>query len=58
MCVVNTDYGIGIICRGSQELVYNNNPFYDYNIFDSNRKQHLNLIECSELDNWLNKITT
>jgi hypothetical protein len=58
MCVVNTDYGIGIIRRGSQELVYNNNPFYDYNIFDSNRKQHLNLIECSELDNWLNKITT
>jgi len=55
MCTINSDSGVGIVRRGKQELVYDNNPFYDYNIFDFNRKQHLNLIECSEFSEWLTK---
>lgn len=46
MSVINTDYGVGIIHRGSQ-------PTYpvivdDYNIFEINKKEILNLISIEE----------
>ena len=55
MGVVDTDYGVGIIRRGSQMLAPADNTFYDYNVFDSNRKEYLNLISCDDLQNFLDE---
>ena len=55
VCVVDTDWGCGIVRFGSQELCEFDNPFYEYEIFSENRKRSLNLIGTSELDEWLDK---
>lgn len=55
MCCLDTDYGVGIVRRGSQMLAPADNIFYDYNQFDKNRKEYLNLIQPSELDRWLSE---
>lgn len=46
-CVVDTDFGVGVIKVGEQicTLQYN---FWDWEYFDSNRKQLLNLITWDE----------
>ena len=51
MWCVEDDLGVGIIQRGEQELAPNDNPFYEYDIMDRNRKEHLNLITADEFMN-------
>ena len=52
MCVVDTDYGCGIIRRGKQETSSVREITYDE--FDKNRVQLLNLISAKEFMNRLN----
>jgi hypothetical protein len=49
MCVVDTDYGCGIITRGKQELI-NINEELTYDILNSNRVELLNLITVDEFN--------
>lgn len=51
VCVVDTDYGIGIVKRGKQECCDFDNSYYEYRIFEQNRKEHLNLISIEEFNN-------
>lgn len=55
VCVVNRDWGCAVIRRGLQELCDFDNPFYDFDIFAENRVRHLNLIEPSDLNEWLDR---
>ena len=48
VCTVDTDWGIGIIKRGKQQCCNFNNSFYEYRMFEQNRKEHLNLISIEE----------
>lgn len=48
MWCVEDDLGVGIVQFGEQELAEMNNPFYEYEIFNVNRKEHLNLITSKE----------
>jgi len=57
VCVVDTDWGIGIVKQNESldtKLVENHNPFYEFNIMDANREEDLGLIQIDELDSWLN----
>ena len=57
VCVVDTDWGIGIVEQNESldtKLVENHNPFYEFNIMDANREEDLGLIQIDELDSWLN----
>ena len=47
MCVVNTDYGCGIIQKGEQEVLKINQKV-NYKNFNENRKEWLNLIEVTD----------
>ena len=53
VCVVDCDWGVGIIRRGNQKLSEFNNPYYEYSVFSKNRKEHLNLISPSDVDEWI-----
>ena len=53
MCVLDTDWGVGVIRRGTQVLAPADNTFYDYNMFDANRVEYLNLIDGNDLDLFL-----
>jgi len=58
ICVVDTDWGIGIIRNNpffDTPLIQRHNPFYEFNIMDANREEDLGLIQVDELDNWLVK---
>lgn len=48
MKVVDTDYGVGIIQRGSQELLNEECLQYGYERFDKNRHEVLNLISVNQ----------
>ena len=48
ICTVDTDYGIGIVKRGKQECCSFDNSFYEYRIFEQNKKNHLNLVSIEE----------
>jgi hypothetical protein len=48
VCTVNTDYGIGIVKRGQQKCCDFDNSYYEYRIFEQNRKEHLNLVSIKE----------
>lgn len=49
VCVVDTDWSVGIIRRSENTLkITNDNEFYSYNKFSENRKHYLNLITPSE----------
>lgn len=48
---VDTDWGIGIITRGSQVCCNFDNPFYEFRKFELNKKDYLNLISVDELKN-------
>jgi hypothetical protein len=55
-CVVDTDWGIGIVRKNLNEdtkLVDFSNPFYEYNTMCENRIEDLGLIGINELDNWI-----
>ena len=53
VCVVDEDWGCGIVRRGSQQLCEFDNPYFEYDIFYENRQRHLNLISPQELDSWI-----
>lgn len=53
VCVVDVDWGCGIVRRGSQQLCEFDNPYFDYDIFSERRSRHLNLISPEELDSWI-----
>lgn len=53
VCVVDKDWGCGVVRRGSQELCAFDNPYFDYDVFRNNRARHLNLISSDELSEWL-----
>ena len=48
VCTVDTDFGIGIIKRGQQECCGFDNSYYEYRMFEQNRKEHLNLVSIEE----------
>ena len=45
---IDTDWGVGIIRRGTQVLAPADNPYYSYNKFASNRAVYLNLISTEQ----------
>ena len=47
MCVIDCDWGVGLIKRGSQILCDIHNPYFEYSIFDKHRVKSLNLIHLS-----------
>jgi len=53
VCVVDKDWGCGVVRRGSQVLSLFDNPYFDYELFNANRRRHLNLIDSNELNQWL-----
>lgn len=59
-CVVDTDWGIGIIQKSKvSEQFINDNEFYSYNKFSANRKHYLNLITTDEfIKEYIGEITT
>jgi hypothetical protein len=57
MNVVDTDWGVGVIRRGNQE-VYNQDNLYtclEWNYFDNNREELMNIISVDEFYNKYNK---
>lgn len=55
ICVVDLDWGCGIIRKGTQELCDFDNPYFEYDKFNKNRERHLNLIKSNELEAWIKK---
>jgi hypothetical protein len=53
MCVVDCDWGVGLIKKGSQKICEVNNPYFEYSIFDKNRVNSLNLIKINQYQEWL-----
>lgn len=53
MCVVDCDWGVGLIKKGSQTLCDVYNPYFEYSIFDKNRVKSLNLIGINQYQDWL-----
>lgn len=54
-CVVDTDWGVGIIKKGNSVTIPFDNPFYEYNKMAEDRKLNLGLIGVNELDKWLSE---
>ena len=55
MCVIDCDWGVGLIKRGSQTLCDIKNEYYEFSIFDENRELSLNLITYENFSIWLDK---
>ena len=53
MCVIDTDWGCGVIRRGKQILHPFDNPYFEYDKFNTNKRNHLNLISPSEFNRWI-----
>ena len=53
VCVIDKDWGCGVVRRGSQELCAFDNPYFDYDVFNNNRARHLNLISSDEFIDWI-----
>lgn len=54
---VDTDWGIGIIRNNlklNTPLVQNHNPFYEFDIMDTNREEDLGLISINDFKNYIN----
>ncbi|MEC4050901.1 class I SAM-dependent methyltransferase [Flavobacterium sp. SUN046] len=55
-CCVDTDWGVGIISKakniGTHSSVHN--PFFEYHVFETHRKESLNLISFEELQQRFN----
>lgn len=57
VCVLDTDWGVGVVRKSKSELIPFDNPFYEYNKFSQNRQRDLNLIPVQDFESWLkNKI--
>ena len=57
MCTINTDYGLGVIAPGEQDI-YENNDYenvadYTYEFFDKNRVEILNLVSFDQFISWV-----
>ena len=50
MFVVDTDYGCGVITRGSQTLINQESQELTFENFDNNRKEWLNLISVESFN--------
>jgi hypothetical protein len=48
MATINTDWGVGIIKKGSQVCCTFDNPYFEYRKFELNREYYLNLISVDE----------
>lgn len=53
MFVVNTDYGCGVIQKGTQQLLDTKGMDLTYENFDSNRVEWLNLIDVDQLHEYI-----
>ncbi len=53
VCVVDKDWGCGVVRKGSQKLLEFDNPYFDYDLFRANRNTNLNLIGSGNLNEWL-----
>lgn len=53
---VDTDWGVTIVTKGQQRKININQSDYNYEFFDRNRKELLNLISIDEFKYWLNKL--
>jgi len=51
VCTVDTDFGVGIVKKGNQECCTYDNYFYEYRIFEKNKKEYLNLVSIDEFKN-------
>lgn len=58
MFTVDTDWGVGLITRGSQICCEFDNPYYDYKKFEENRNTYLNLISVDTFKNAFKKYHT
>jgi hypothetical protein len=54
VCVLNTDWGVGVIRRENSQTIPFSNQFYEFNSMASDRRKNIGLIEVSEFDEWLN----
>lgn len=48
VCTVDTDYGIGLIKKGTQKCCEFDNEYYEYRKFETDKKKYLNLISVEE----------
>ena len=50
-CCIDCDWGVGILSKNCQigKSINTTNSFFEYNILDKNRKEHLNLIDFDTL---------
>lgn len=55
-CVVDTDWGVGVIRIGKNDsnVSLDDNPFYEYNVMAENRQKHLGLIHPVQWSSWKN----
>jgi hypothetical protein len=55
-CCIDTDWGLGIISKSKNIGMYAqvDNPFFEYHVFEANRKDSLNLISFDELQQKFN----
>lgn len=51
--VVDTDYGVGIIRKGSSKAIPLDNPFYEYNKMSINRNEALGLLSPDQFISWI-----
>ena len=53
ICTVNIDEGVGLIKRGSQDLIPFNNPYFEYKEFQKEVDIVLNTITYDQIDDWV-----
>ena len=53
ICTLNIDEGIGLIKKGSQELIPHTNKFFEYKELEKDTKNSLNTLDVHRLDEWL-----
>lgn len=53
ICVLDIDWGVGVLRVKDSKIIELDNPFYEWSIFSENKKKHLNLISPSDFDWWL-----
>ena len=56
-CCIDTDWGVGILSKKYKigENIECTNPFFEFNIFDTNRRKYLNLIDFETLKHRIKK---
>jgi hypothetical protein len=53
VCVIDTDWGLGIIKKQNSQTIPFDNPFFEYRKMEKNRESDLGLIQIDQLDDWL-----